>query len=66
MYGVSFRNLRDDAKASPYVYVKPLELHGEVLRCNPEAFECCPAGKHSACSLSAYLNVNVSKSKDNK
>ncbi|KAI9121027.1 hypothetical protein K1719_008060 [Acacia pycnantha] len=41
---VSYLNLRDDAKAAPYVYVEPLELHGEVLRCNPEAFECSAAG----------------------
>ncbi|MCH93360.1 sister chromatid cohesion protein, partial [Trifolium medium] len=37
-------NLRDDAKAVRYNYVEPLELHDEVLRCNPEAFECSTAG----------------------
>ncbi|KAI9085025.1 hypothetical protein K1719_033017 [Acacia pycnantha] len=37
-------NLRDDAKTAPYVYVEPLVLPGEVLRCNPEAFECSAAG----------------------
>lgn len=41
---VSYLNLRDDAKAAPCVYVEPLELHAEVLRCNPEAFECGTAG----------------------
>lgn len=37
---VSYLNLRDDAKTVPYNYAEPLELHDEVLRCNPEAFEC--------------------------
>ncbi|KAI9074096.1 hypothetical protein K1719_043941 [Acacia pycnantha] len=42
---ISFEwNLRDDAKTAPYVYVEPLVLPGEVLRCNPEAFECSAAG----------------------
>ncbi|XP_027357770.1 sister chromatid cohesion protein SCC2 [Abrus precatorius] len=41
---VSYLNLRDDAKGIPYIYVEPLELHDEVLRCNPEAFEYSSAG----------------------
>ncbi|CAL5185968.1 unnamed protein product [Lathyrus oleraceus] len=41
---VSYLNLRDDAKVVQYNYVEPLELHDEVLRCNPEAFECGTAG----------------------
>ncbi|KAK7316299.1 hypothetical protein VNO77_35233 [Canavalia gladiata] len=41
---VSYLNLRDDAKGVPYVYVEPLELHDEVLRCNPEAFDYSAAG----------------------
>ncbi|CAJ2665786.1 unnamed protein product [Trifolium pratense] len=44
---VSYLNLRDDANAVRYNYVEPLELHDEVLRCNPEAFECSTAGKQS-------------------
>jgi len=42
---VLYRNLRDEAKGVPYIYVEPLELHDEVLRCNPEAFEYSTAGK---------------------
>ncbi|KAG4926506.1 hypothetical protein JHK85_052992 [Glycine max] len=41
---VSYLNLRDEAKGVPYIYVEPLELHDEVLRCNPEAFEYSTAG----------------------
>ncbi|AES74937.2 putative chromatin regulator PHD family [Medicago truncatula] len=41
---VSYLNLRDDAKTVPYNYAEPLELHDEVLRCNPEAFECSHEG----------------------
>ncbi len=41
------RNLRDDTSVVPYGYVEPLELHEQVLRCNPEAFECSTAGKQS-------------------
>ncbi|TKY50194.1 Nipped-B protein [Spatholobus suberectus] len=41
---VSYLNLRDEAKSIPYIYVEPLELHDEVLRCNPEAFEYSAAG----------------------
>ncbi|MED6181067.1 hypothetical protein PIB30_015983 [Stylosanthes scabra] len=36
---VSYLNLRDDNSSGPYMYIEPLELHDEVLRCNPEAFE---------------------------
>jgi len=42
---VLYRNLRDEAKGVRYIYVEPLELHDEVLRCNPEAFEYSTAGK---------------------
>ncbi|KAJ1398768.1 Zinc finger, PHD-type [Sesbania bispinosa] len=41
---VSYLNLRDDAKGVPYNNVEPLELHDEVLRCDPDAFECSAAG----------------------
>ncbi|KAK7266529.1 hypothetical protein RIF29_19175 [Crotalaria pallida] len=41
---VSYLNLRDNAKGVPNAYVEPLELHDEVLRCNPEAFEHSTAG----------------------
>ncbi|XP_073221150.1 sister chromatid cohesion protein SCC2 isoform X2 [Cicer arietinum] len=41
---VSYLNLRDDAEAVSCNYVEPLELHDEVIRCNPEAFECGTAG----------------------
>ncbi|KAJ7974325.1 Sister chromatid cohesion protein [Quillaja saponaria] len=41
---VSYLNLRDEAGAVPYGYVEPLELHDEVLRCNPGAFEYSAAG----------------------
>lgn len=41
---VSYLNLRDDTSVVPYGYVEPLELHEQVLRCNPEAFECSTAG----------------------
>ncbi|RDX75201.1 Sister chromatid cohesion protein SCC2, partial [Mucuna pruriens] len=41
---VSYLNLRDEAIGVPYMYVEPLELHEEVLRCNPEAFEYSAAG----------------------
>ncbi|KAF7803063.1 sister chromatid cohesion protein SCC2 isoform X1 [Senna tora] len=41
---VSYLNLRDDSKTASYVCVEPSELHDEILRCNPEAFECCAAG----------------------
>ncbi|KAE9612620.1 putative chromatin regulator PHD family [Lupinus albus] len=41
---VSYLKLRDDANGVPYTYVEPLELHDEVLRCNPEAFEYSTTG----------------------
>ncbi|KAL2977038.1 hypothetical protein AAZX31_13G042900 [Glycine max] len=41
---VSYLNLRGEAKGVPYIYVEPLELHDEVIRCNPEAFEYSTAG----------------------
>ncbi|KAK7271858.1 hypothetical protein RJT34_28101 [Clitoria ternatea] len=41
---VSYLNLRDGTKGVPNMYVEPLELHEEVLRCNPEAFEYSTAG----------------------
>jgi cohesin loading factor subunit SCC2 len=47
MYFVFYRDLRDDAKGASHMYVEPLELYDEVLRCNPEAFEYSAAGKHS-------------------
>jgi hypothetical protein len=53
---VSYLNLRDDAKAVPYNYVEPLELHDQVLRCNPEAFECSTAGKQSTYLFSVLNN----------
>ncbi|XP_062151070.1 sister chromatid cohesion protein SCC2 [Alnus glutinosa] len=41
---VSYLNLKNDARAAPYGHVEPLELHLQVLQCNPEAFECGTAG----------------------
>ncbi|XWS30178.1 hypothetical protein CRYUN_Cryun24cG0095400 [Craigia yunnanensis] len=36
---VSYLNLRDEASSVTYDYVKPLELHAQVLQYNPAAFE---------------------------
>jgi hypothetical protein len=44
IFGVIYRNLKNDARAAPYGHVEPLELHLQVLQCNPEAFECGTAG----------------------
>ncbi|KAL1338205.1 sister chromatid cohesion protein SCC2 [Arachis hypogaea] len=41
---VSYLNLRDDNGSGSYMYIEPLELHDEVLRCNPEAFEYSTTG----------------------
>ncbi|KAI9089244.1 hypothetical protein K1719_029523 [Acacia pycnantha] len=54
-------NLRDDAKAAPYVYVEPLELHGEVLRCNPEAFECSAAVVHACIRCLCFVSKIAGK-----
>lgn len=57
IYAVLCRNLRDDAKGVRHNYGEPLELHDEVLRCNPEAFECSAAGNQSCWFLLSTLNT---------
>lgn len=47
LYGVICRNLREDTGEVSYGILEPLELHDEVLRYNPEAFECNSAGTQS-------------------
>ncbi|XP_015879861.3 sister chromatid cohesion protein SCC2 [Ziziphus jujuba] len=41
---VSYLNLHEDTSEVSYGLLEPLELHDEVLRYNPEAFECNTAG----------------------
>ncbi|XP_065855579.1 sister chromatid cohesion protein SCC2 isoform X2 [Euphorbia lathyris] len=36
---VSYLNLKDETRPTPYEHVEPLVLHDRVVQCNPEAFE---------------------------
>ncbi|KAJ4826319.1 hypothetical protein Tsubulata_004087 [Turnera subulata] len=46
---VSYLNLRDETRPTSSSHVEPLELHDEVLRYNPEAFEyVTPGPQHSS------------------
>ncbi|KAH7847892.1 hypothetical protein Vadar_031376 [Vaccinium darrowii] len=41
---VSYLNLRAEATPLPYGILEPIDLYNEVLRCDPEAFECSTPG----------------------
>ncbi|TXG57919.1 hypothetical protein EZV62_015748 [Acer yangbiense] len=61
---VSYLHFRDEARPVPCSYVEPLELHNQVLRCNPEAFEYVTPGhiKEQVCSNAVSEKKNFESS----
>ncbi|CAN1848073.1 Sister chromatid cohesion protein SCC2 [Linum perenne] len=51
---VSYINLRNNARPMTPDYVIPLELHDQVLQCNPEAFEHSTPGKAQLSGNTAF------------
>ncbi|GAB2299288.1 hypothetical protein Dimus_033359 [Dionaea muscipula] len=60
----SYLNLRGDGNPPTCDNVEPLELYDEVLRCNPDAFECAGRGPLEEQKCSTVSDRNVLKNNE--